>query len=482
MTENERSVRVLVVDDEPSLRFVLSRGLGKLGYQVELAERFSEGMAALEAGGYDVAFFDIVMPDGSGLDLLTRTLELHDPPSVVVMTAEATMKNAVEAMRRGAFDYLTKPFDLKEVESLVARIVEYRRQVRSSRTGAQKTKPVAAGEIVGRSPAMQEVFKLIGRAANSDATILVTGPTGAGKELVARALWSNSPRADAPFVTVNCAAIPGQLLESELFGHMKGAFTGAHEDRKGKFAQAHGGVILLDEVGDMPLSLQAKMLRVLQEREVYPVGAVRSTKIDVRVVAATNRDLAADVAEGRFREDLYHRLNVVPIQLPPLSRRKEDIPALVEHFLEKIAAAFNEPRKSVTPEAMEALQNQPWPGNVRELENAVRRAVLMAPGATISRENLPADPVAFPAGWGEGAPLPTTLEQAVVAAMAGIPDGDLHHRIVGRVERALIEEALRRTGGVQTKAATLLGVNRNTLMKKVAEMGLREGVPSPEGR
>ncbi len=481
MTENETPVRILVVDDEPSLRFVLSRGLGKLGYQVDLAERFAEGMAALEEGGYDVAFFDIVMPDGSGLDLLTRTLERDDPPSVVVMTAEATMKNAVEAMRRGAFDYLTKPFDLKEVEELVSRIVEYRRQVRTSHQGERKTKPTAAGEIVGRSPAMQEVFKLIGRAANSDATILVTGPTGAGKELVARALWSNSPRADRPFVTVNCAAIPGQLLESELFGHTKGAFTGAHEDRKGKFAQAHGGVILLDEVGDMPLPLQAKMLRVLQEREVYPVGAVKSTTIDVRVVAATNRDLAADVAEGRFREDLYHRLNVVPIKLPPLAHRKEDIPALVDHFLEKIAVAFNEPQKTVTPEAMETLRNHPWPGNVRELENAVRRAVLMAPGATISRENLPSDPVSFPAGWrGEGA-IPATLEQGVVAAMEGVPEGAIHHRIVSRVERALIEEALRRTGGVQTKAAALLGVNRNTLMKKVAEMGLRDG-NQPEGR
>jgi two-component system nitrogen regulation response regulator GlnG len=479
MTAEPTDIRILVVDDEPSLRFVLERGLSKLGYAVDTAENFDEGMAAVEAGGYAVAFFDIVMPGGSGLELTSRALASPDAPSVVVMTAEATMKNAVEAMRRGAFDYLTKPFDLKEVESLVARIVEYRRQTAAARSDSRGAKPLGTDEIVGRSPAMQEVFKLIGRAANADATILVTGPTGSGKELVARALWQNSPRSAGPFVTVNCAAIPDQLLESELFGHEKGAFTGATESRKGKFAQAHRGVILLDEVGDMPLDLQAKMLRVLQEREVYPVGAVRPIDVDVRVVAATNRDLTADVAEGRFREDLYHRLNVVLIQLPPLADRREDIPTLVEHFLTKIADAFNEPRKTVTREALSALSAWRWPGNVRELENAIRRAVLMAPGETVSVEHIPTELTGRPAlppvsGSGGGA----TLEASVVAAMADLPEGSVHERVIGRVERALIEEALRRNDGVQTKAARLLGVNRNTLMKKVAEMGLR---PTQDG-
>jgi len=387
-----------------------------------------------------------------------------------MMTAEATMGNAIKAMQKGAFDYLTKPFDLDEAEILVDRILEYRqmaRELAELRSGEAPTS--AQDEIIGRSPPMQDVFKLIGRAANTDATILITGPTGSGKELVARALSRNSPRASGPFITVNCAAIPKDLLESELFGHIKGVFTGAVEAQKGKFLAANGGVLLLDEIGDMPPALQAKMLRVLQEKEFYPVGATKPVKIDVRVLASTNRDLAADVAEGRFREDLYHRLNVVHIHLPPLKERKSDIPLLVEHFLAKIARALGETPKAAGPAVLESLTKHDWSGNVRELENVIRRAVMMAPGDTITMDALP------PKLGGETKKpsSPGSLERAIEEICEQSGEGEIYENVIKMVDRAVIENALKRAGGIQTHAAKLLGMNRNTLTKKIAELKIK---------
>ncbi len=468
--KSEKAGRILVMDDEPGMRFVLSRGLSRHGYEVDTASNIDEARELLNEHTYFLAFFDIILPDGSGLDFLDSVKKRLNAPSIVVMTAEATMNNAVKAMQKGAFDYLTKPLDLDEVEALVERIVEYRDmslELENLKTG----EPVvsAPDELIGRSPAMQEVFKLIGRSANTDTTILITGPTGSGKELVARALHHNSSRVKGPFITVNCAAIPHDLLESELFGHTKGAFTGATGDSKGKFLAADGGAILLDEVGDMPLALQAKMLRVLQEKEFYPVGSIRSVRCDVRVLASTNRDLSADVESGSFREDLYHRLNVVRIDLPHLRDRKEDVPQLAEHFLGKIAQTFNDKPKSMAPAVKETLLAYDWPGNVRELENIVRRAVLMAPGEMIMIDHLPPEL----GGEQHGRFNNDSLNNIVKGIMARAKAGEVYGTVISAVERALIENALKREGGVQIRAAKLLGLNRNTLTKKINDLKIR---------
>lgn len=462
--------KILVVDDEDALRLVLSRALKRKGYDVDTAESVAEARELLNERGYSIGFFDIALPDGSGLDLLDSVKNRPNPPSVVIITAQATMKNAIEAMRRGAFDYLTKPFDLDEMEALTSRIMDYRRMAEElAMLKSARPAPPSAGEIVGRSPALQEVFKLIGKLADSDVTALITGPTGSGKELIAGALHQNSPRAKQPFITVNCAAIPGELLESELFGHVKGAFTGAVEDRKGKFQSAGAGTIFLDEVGELPLSLQAKLLRVLQEREFYPVGSARPVRSEARVLAATNRELSEEVACGRFREDLYHRINVARIELPPLSQRKGDIPALVNHFLEQTARAVGAEPKSVSPTAMGILSAYDWPGNVRELSNAIRRAALIAPGSVITVDDISPE-----IGGSKGVARPEdALARSVREAMELHADGEIYDAVIKRVEKALIGNALKKTGGVQAHAAKLLGVNRNTLMKKIAEFGIR---------
>lgn len=460
--------RILVVDDEPSLRFVLTKGLTKKGYSVDAVATLAEARQKLSEGEYFCVFLDINLPDGAGFELLEETPHLPFPPAVVVMTAEATMKNAIEAMQKGAFDYLTKPFDLDDVGILVERIIAYRNtEIQASGAGEEEYSFVA-GELVGRAPAMQEVFKVIGRAANSDATALITGPTGSGKELVAQAFHKNSSRRDKPFITVNCAAIPRDLLESELFGHAKGAFTGAVGEKKGKFAQADGGVIMLDEVGELPTELQAKFLRVLQEQEFYPVGGASPVTVDVRIVAATNRDLAADVACGRFREDLYHRLNVVSVKLPPLDERREDIPLLVSFFLAKIAVTFNETPKRAAPEVIETLSRRRYPGNVRELENLLRRAVLMAPGEVISMADIDHDHDPSDTQKEKEASLQKVVEELMDEAK----DGQIYSSVMGEVEKKVIEEALKRSGDVQAKAAKLLGMNRNTFMKRIAELGV----------
>lgn len=462
--------RILVLDDEPSLRLILSRGLKSKCYEVDTAANVDEAKEFLNEYSYFLAFFDIVMPGGSGLDLLDKVNMRPNAPSVVVMTAEATMDNAVKAMKKGAFDYLTKPFDLDDIEALAEKVAEYRKTSADLETSSEgmpyKSSP---DELIGTAPAMQEVFKLIGRSAGSDATILITGPTGSGKELVARALCKNSSRAKGPFVTVNCAAIPGNLLESELFGHEKGAFTGAVESKKGKFSAANGGSMLLDEIGDMPIALQAKMLRILQEREFYPVGATKPVKVDVRLLAATNRDLKADVEAGAFREDLFHRLNVIRIDLPPLRDRKEDITKLADHFLRKLEVSFGGKPKKLTGDAAAALLRYDWPGNVRELENVVRRSALMAPGGAITKENLPSDICGD-----DAVDVVPDLDRLVKTLMDTAPENGVYDSVIGLVERAIIKEAMKREKMVLVRAAKLLGLNRNTLTKKVGELKIRK--------
>lgn len=466
---NQTENRILLLDDEKSIRIVLSKGLERKGFKVDLASDIGEARELLNEYNYFLALIDIKLPDGSGLELMESIHLRPNNPSIIVMTAEATMDNAIKAMQKGAFDYFTKPFDLEQVEGLVAKVVEYRKSGAAMKDRPKgKSAASAPDELIGRAPAMQEVFKLIGRLADSDLTVLVTGPTGAGKELVSRALHYNSSRKKGPFITVNCAAIPAELLESELFGHVKGAFTGAVEDKKGKFLAGDGGAILLDEVGDMPLPLQAKMLRVLQEKEIFPVGATKPIGTDVRIIASTNRDLKADVQEKRFRKDLYHRINVAHIELPALKDRKEDVPILVEHFVLKITKLTLDKTKSLTLEAMEKLAHYDWPGNVRELENVIRRAYLMAPGKVISVDHLPPELTSE----ADNAPpeILADLSHAVLERMMKAEDGAIYQSVITEVEKELIEAALKREGGALVRTAKLLGINRNTLAAKIKEL------------
>jgi two-component system nitrogen regulation response regulator GlnG len=355
--------RILVADDEESMRWVLSKALKKKGFAVDLAGDGDEALRLIQTNAYDLAILDIKMPGLSGLELLDRVRELESDLLVVIMTAEASMKNAVEAMKRGAYDYITKPFDLDVIDAIVEKVTRAREMTSQVTHLKEELKERYQPEktIIGNSPAMREVYKMIGKVAPSDITVLIQGESGTGKELIARAIHFNSKRLGKPFIALNCAAIPKELLESELFGFEKGAFTGAVERKLGKFEQANGGTIFLDEIGDMPLDLQAKILRVLQEREVTRTGGNQSIIVDVRIVAATNQDLEEKVRRKEFREDLFYRLNVVPIQLAPLRERTDDIPPLVDYFLKKSCAEMDTSLKRCSPEALRHLTSYSWP-------------------------------------------------------------------------------------------------------------------------
>src|SRR5712691_11619822 len=456
---------ILVADDEELIRRVLADALGEMGYVVETADTGTRAWSRLQERTFDLAFVDIRMPELCGLDLLVRAQEAQIGTPIIIMTGQTTLANAIEAMRRGAFDYLPKPFDLNEVSALAARALEARRLTAEHGRNEQ---------LIGHSLAMQQVYKTIGRVVKSDATVLLQGESGTGKELVARLIHHYSDRWRAAFVGINCSAIPADLLESEFFGHERGAFTGALERRIGKFEQAADGTLFLDEIADMPLALQAKLLRVLQEREFTRVGGRETLKADVRIIAATNQDLAAAVREQRFREDLYFRLRVVPITLPPLRQRREDIPELIAFFLDKINREMGTSVAGISPEAQGLLVHHPWPGNVRELENTLLRAAVLAPGRLLSSTDL-----ALPAAE---AVLPTDLAElsfeevvrrklkAYFQQTAPLEPCDLHAIVIGQVEKPLIELMLEYTGGNQLKAAELLGINRNTLRKKITDL------------
>jgi two-component system nitrogen regulation response regulator GlnG len=466
------SARVLVADDEPSIRFVLRETLESAGHEVV---DVASGDAALEALGqrhFAVAFFDIRMPGPSGLDLLERVKATGSDVAVVIITAQSTFENAVEAMKRGALDYLVKPFGTEEVLALVQKALRARAlesEVRALRREVGRSP--ASERLVGRSSAMLEVFKTIGRVARSDVPVLVTGESGTGKELIARAIHGASGRAEGPFLAVNAAAIPRDLLESELFGHERGAFTGAVEARPGRFREASGGTLFLDEIGDMPLELQAKLLRVLQSGEVTPVGGRRAEHVDVRILAATHRDLEKAVAAGAFREDLLYRLRVVPIHVPPLRERREDVPPLIEHFLQRWDAELTGGSHVLSPDAVARLAAHDWPGNVRELENAIKRALVLASGDVLGPDEFTfLDGSAAPAEPEERG-LESRVVDEVEAALAAEED-EIYRKVLERVERPLLETVLARTGGNQIRAAALLGINRNTLRKKISDLGI----------
>ena len=432
-------------------------------------------MAKLAEQHVDLAFVDLRMPDLDGLSVLTRAREAGATTPIVIVTAQNTMDNAIEAMKRGAYDYVAKPFNIDEVRAVATRALEMARLS----TDLHRLERELRGRfevgvaIVGNSPAMQEIYKTIGRVANTDATVLIQGESGTGKELIARAIHYHSARWSGPFVAINCSAIPRELLESELFGHERGAFTGATEQRAGKFELAQGGTLLLDEIGDMPLELQAKLLRVLQEREVTRLGGREVIKVDCRILAATNQSLERAVKQQRFREDLFFRLNVVPIQVPPLRERRGDIAELVAFFLAKINREMGTSITALSPEARDLLIRHNWPGNVRELENTLVRAAVLAAGPTLMPRDLAlAAQEPTSAMYGD-----MSLEEIVRLKLkeyfrqtGDVEPSDLYALIIERIERPLIELTLERTGGNQLQAAAILGINRNTLRKKIAAL------------
>jgi len=451
--------RLLVIDDDRVTCELLAEVFSGEGYVVERAQSGPEALAKHRASAFDAVISDIRMGEGqmTGLELL-KALRAETPDLVVVIiTAFGSMETAIEAIREGAFDYVSKPFKIEELKLAVRRGLEQRRRLEATEAPAPAVGPpqVDGTAIVGRSRPMLEVYKLIAMVASARTTVLVVGESGTGKELVARAIHQNGPRAQKPFLALNCAALPEPLLESELFGHVRGAFTSAVADKRGLFEECSGGTLFLDEVSDMSLVLQSKLLRALQEQEVKPVGSTVPVKVDVRVIAATNRDLKALVKEGRFREDLFYRLNVVTIELPPLRERASDIPLLVEHFLLKHGRALQRPIPAVAPEAMEALRRFPFPGNVRELEHAIERAVTLSKKPLILIEDLPEPIRAF--ARAEPPRVPTLGE------------------VVGEVEREHIARVLRETRGNVKAAADLLGIDRKTLYRKAKQYGLRIG-------
>ncbi len=465
---------LLVVDDEPLIRHSFQKLFAGGGVAVVTAGTLTEGEAAVRAHQPDVIVLDLQLPDGSGLDLFDR-LRADDPRRpVVFLTAHGSTDAAIEAMKRGAFDYLLKPVDLDRMTKLLATAFDAARLMRQPAALPDDPGP---DRILGRSPVMQEMCKTVGRVAGQDVNVLILGESGVGKELVARAIYQHSRRADRPFLALNCAAIPETLVESELFGHEQGAFTGADRKRIGRFEQCGDGTLLLDEIGDMPLPVQAKMLRLLQDQRFERVGGSQTLSTRVRVLAATNRDLSALIAAGQFRGDLYYRLKVVTIRVPPLRERTGDLPELAHHHLYQYAREMGRDVRGFAEGVLTLLEAYPWPGNVRELQGILKDGLLRTAGHLFPADVLP-DAIRSPAA--ATAPTPVASAggpplSAVIDALLADGKGEVHKRLLGRVERELVGRALQHTGGHQTQASELLGINRTTLRTKLREFGLEVG-------
>ncbi len=466
---------ILVADDDGAIRTVLNQALSRAGYDVRLTPNAATLWRWVQDGVGDLVVTDVFMPDENAFDLLPRIKRARPDLPIVVMSAQNTLMTAIRASDAGAYDYLPKPFDLKEL----VRIIE--RALAEPRGGTLKTDNQDGGEdmpLVGRSPAMQDVYRVLARLMQTDLTVMISGQSGTGKELVARALHDYGKRKNGPFVAVNMAAIPRDLIESELFGHERGAFTGALARSSGRFEQADGGTLFLDEIGDMPMDAQTRLLRVLQQGEYTTIGGRTPIRTDIRIVAATNKDLAHLIRQGQFREDLYFRINVVPIRLPPLAARVEDIPDLVRHFLSR-AGHEGLPPKSIDNDALDVMKRHAWPGNVRELENLVRRLLALYPQETITAglvedelaHAAPPEPTQTQAGNDD---LSGSVDRYLVNYFSqfgeNLPPPGLHNRIVREVEAPLISAALAATRGNQIRAAELLGLNRNTLRKKIRDL------------
>ena len=470
------SATIIVADDDAAIRTVLNQALGRAGYLVRTTGNAATLWRWASAGEGDLVITDVIMPDENAFELIPRLKKIRPDLPIIVMSAQNTLMTAITAAERGAYEYLPKPFDLSELTSVVQRALESR--------GERKVQRAEQGNddlpLIGRSPAMQEIYRVIARLMQTDLTVMISGESGTGKELVARALHSFGRRRTGPFVAVNMAAIPRELIESDLFGHEKGAFTGATARGVGRFEQAEGGTLFLDEIGDMPLEAQTRLLRVLQQGEYTPVGGRTPIKTNVRIVAATNRDLRQLIHQGLFREDLFFRLNVVPMRLPPLRERLDDIPDLVHHFLNQ-AEREGLPQKSIDAAAFDAMKRYRWPGNVRELENLVRRLVALYTDRVIGAPIIESElreiaPEAKPAGEEEDGTLNALVERYLTKHFAEfggrLPPIGLYDRILREVERPLISLCLGATRGNQIKAAELLGLNRNTLRKKIRDLDI----------
>ncbi len=462
---------IWIVDDDRSIRWVLEKSFDKAGFNSESFENGDVLLARLKSAQPDAIISDIRMPGTDGLDVLIKVQENYPQVPVIIMTAHSDLSSAVKSYKRGAFEYLPKPFDVNEAVAVAARAVKHGREAKGE---PQVATPPETREIIGEAPSMQEVFRAIGRLSHSNITVLIKGESGTGKELVAQALHRHSPRSDKPYIPLNVAAIPKDLIESELFGHEKGAFTGATQTRVGRFEQAHNGTLFLDEIGDMPMETQTRLLRVLADGEFYRVGGLTPIKVDVRVIAATHQNLEARVKEHLFREDLFHRLNVIPINLPKLADRREDIPALCEHFLRKAAQQMGVEKKMLRPETSKFLTNLPWPGNVRQLENFCSWITVMASGREIFITDLPEEfhklgndnPVA--GNWIQN--LKHWADQELSLGHSGILQ-----QATPFFEKCMIEVALKHSGGRKRDASELLGWGRNTLTRKIKELGMEAG-------
>ena len=460
---------VWIVDDDRSIRWVLEKALSREDISHQSFTSANDALAALETTTQPpkVLVSDIRMPGESGLTLLQRVKTLHPQMPVIIMTAYSDLESAVAAFQGGAFEYLPKPFDVDQAVALVQRAID-----QSTHQQGAREETAVAPEILGQAPSMQEVFRAIGRLSQSHATVLINGESGTGKELVARALHRHSPRRDAPFIAINTAAIPRDLLESELFGHARGAFTGAATQRRGRFEQAENGTLFLDEIGDMPAELQTRLLRVLSDGHFYRVGGQQPIRANVRVIAATHQNLEDRVRLGLFREDLFHRLNVIRLRLPPMRERREDIPILVRHFLQKSAQELSVDAKRISDAAIKYLQAMPFPGNVRQLENLCHWLTVMAPGQTVEVADLPLEMRdqpnrETPIDWTDG--LGIEADRLVATA-----PGEVFDRLTREFERTLIRRALAATGGRRIEAAQLLGIGRNTITRKIQELGMDE--------
>jgi two-component system response regulator AtoC len=453
MKSREFSRRILVVDDEPAVRAGIAQALERLGFEVRLAAAGEEGLRILAAWPAGIVLLDVRLPDMDGLEVLKRLLQDHPETAVIMITGYPSIEAAVESIKQGALDYLVKPFHLDHLEALVAKAQEtLHHQVSAHQPVAEERGGSSLESLVGQSPAMQTVFAKIKRAAPSDSTVLLTGESGTGKELVARAIHQLSPRKNKEFVPVDCSALVESLLESELFGHVKGSFTGAHQTKHGLFELANHGTFFFDEIGNLSLNIQAKLLRVLQEREFMPVGSQKRIKLDIRIIASSNRDLREAIKVGDFREDLFYRLRVIPIHLPPLRERTGDIPLLVSHFIHKYNQKSKREIKGVSAAAMKMLTVYPWPGNVRELEHTIERILILEDGDLIQPEHLPS----FISG-----------RQGDFQVFS---DGEL---TLEEVEKRYLQFILRRTKGNRSEAARILGINRKTLGQKIQKYGLR---------
>ncbi|RMF42816.1 MAG: sigma-54-dependent Fis family transcriptional regulator [Planctomycetota bacterium] len=478
---------ILVVDDDRAIRHLMTQAFADSDHTIVAVEDAESALQAIQDHRPDVVHLDIELPEMSGFEAFSKIRALDPKLPVIYITGGGTSDTAIQAMKQGAFDYLLKPLDLRTVCELTERAIQMRRLMSVPVSMDDAVVPVDQGDqIVGRSPQMQEVFKAIGRVAPQRVTVLIRGESGTGKELIARAIYQHSDRADGPFLAVNCAAIPEQLLESELFGHEKGAFTGADRQRIGKFEQCNGGTLFLDEIGDMPATLQSKILRLLQQREFQRVGGNETIQTDVRIIAATNRDLEQMVAGGEFREDLLYRLNGYTIELPPLRERGDDLILLIQHFLARIGAEVGRTVEGIAPDALQALKSYSWPGNIRELEAVIRRTLLQSAGPIVAAHDLPEfirspdsrasavrDNSVFQAtDEDEQSSLPTDLRHFVHSRLdAGT--SDLYAETLEVMERYLLTEVLSRTEGNQSEAARILGITRGSLRNKIRSLGIK---------